>query len=116
MNPTDIIRQVSADGVTLKVTPAGTLKATGNQAAIDRWVPVLKACKPDIIAELTRLPSSLEQRIRAMAHRWRYSPEELADVIERARRDPAGWLRAVALDEQQEATFRERGLLPSADA
>lgn len=116
MSPTDIIQQVSADGVTLLVTPAGTLKATGEQAVIDRWVPILKASKPDIIAELMRLPASLEQRIRAMAHRWQYSPEELADVFDRARRDPAGWSRAVSLDERREDEFRQRGLLPRADA
>jgi hypothetical protein len=116
MSPTDIIRQVSADGVTLKVTPAGTLKATGDQAAIDRWLPVLKARKPDIIAELMRLPAGLEFRLRAMARRWQYSTEELAHVLDRAQRDPAAWSRAIALDERHEAAFREQGLLPQTDA
>lgn len=116
MSPTDIIRQVSADGVTLKVTSAGTLKAIGDQAVIDRWLPILKASKPDIIAELTRLSASLEQRIRAMAHRWQYSAEELADVLSRARRDPASWVRAVTLDERHEEKFRARGSLPEVDA
>lgn len=51
----------------------------------------------------------LERRIHAMARRWQYAPEELADVLDRARRDPAGWERAVALDERREAEFRARG-------
>lgn len=58
----------------------------------------------------------LESRIRAMAQRWQYSDAELIDVLSRARRDPAGWMRAVALDERGEQEFRERGLLPKGDA
>jgi hypothetical protein len=46
-----------------------------------------------------------------MAERWRYSPAELIGLLDRARLDPAGWLRAAAYDESREAEFRERGLL-----
>lgn len=53
------------------------------------------------------LPPDLERRIRLMARRWEYS---------RARRDPAAWTRAEALDERRETEFRERGLLPRTDA
>lgn len=116
MTPGEIIRQVCADGARLTVTAAGTLKVTGDQAVIDRWLPVLKARKPEIIAALSALPAGLEQRIRAMAQRWQYSPEELADVLERAQRDPAGWMRAIELDERREEEFRQRGALPRADA
>jgi hypothetical protein len=62
------------------------------------------------------LSPEFEQRIRAMAQRWQYSPEELADVLERAQRDPAGWTRAVELDERREEAFRQCGALPRADA
>jgi hypothetical protein len=51
-----------------------------------------------------------------MARRWEYSPDELTYVLDRARKDPAGWMRAVALDERREQEFRERGLLPRADS
>lgn len=60
--------------------------------------------------------SDLEQRIRAMASRWQYSDNELADVIDRARVDPALWLRAVARDESHEQEYRDGGWLPKADA
>lgn len=112
MSPTDIIRQVSADGVALKVTPAGTLKVIGDQAAIDRWCPILRSRKLEIIAALSQLPGDLESRIRAMARRWQYSPEEVADVLDRARLDPAYWTVRVVEDERREQEFRERGLLP----
>jgi hypothetical protein len=57
------------------------------------------------------LDASLERRLRAMAEHWRYSPAELIDLLDRARLDPVGWLRAVSYDESREAGFRERGLL-----
>jgi hypothetical protein len=60
--------------------------------------------------------SDLGHRIRAMARRWQYTDAELSDVLDRARRDPADWSRAVALDEQREKEFCERGWLPKADA
>lgn len=62
------------------------------------------------------LDPDLERRIRAMAKRWRYTPAELAEVLALARENPAGWLRAVALDERREDEFRRAGLLPRTDA
>lgn len=62
------------------------------------------------------LAPDLERRIRAMARRWQYSPDELADVLDRARRDPAGWERAVIADEHRAREFRQRGLLPRMDS
>lgn len=58
----------------------------------------------------------LEQRICAMAQRWQYSAAELTDVLTRARIDPAYWAVRVIEDERREQDFRERGLLPRADA
>ena len=63
-----------------------------------------------------KLAPDLERRIRAMARRWQYSDDELADVLERVRVDAAVWTRAVADDERKEQAYRERGLLPKADA
>lgn len=57
------------------------------------------------------LPTELRRRIEAMAARWRYSPDEIQDVLSRAQRDPAAWLRAVETDEGRESEFRARGLL-----
>jgi hypothetical protein len=60
--------------------------------------------------------SDLERRVRAMARRWQYSDTELTDVLARAHANPAGWERAVALDERREQEFRDKGLLPWTDA
>lgn len=66
------------------------------------------------IEKFSALPAELERRICAMAARWNYSPEDYTDVLERAKRDPAAWEQAVSLDEEREAWFRERGILPNA--
>jgi hypothetical protein len=42
----------------------------------------------------------LEGRLRQMAVRWEYMPEELAEAIELARLDPVKWHLAVDLDER----------------
>ena len=63
---------------------------------------------------VSALCPTLERRIHTMAQRWRYKPEELAEVLALARQEPAKWGWAVALDEQREAEFRSRRLLPDA--
>jgi hypothetical protein len=49
-----IIREAAADGVSLALSPAGTIKATGDQVAVSRWLPVLREHKAAILAELGR--------------------------------------------------------------
>ncbi|MFZ1546388.1 MAG: hypothetical protein WAT12_04730 [Candidatus Nitrotoga sp.] len=40
--------------MTLALTPVGTLTATGDQSAVDRWLPVIRDNKPSILYELQR--------------------------------------------------------------
>lgn len=54
----------------------------------------------------------IEQRIRRMAERWQYSPDELAKALQAAAADPERWECGVDLDERREAEFRALGLLP----
>ena len=57
-----VIREAEADGVSLALSPAGTIKATGDREAVDRWLPVLRAHKPDILAALAK-PDALWWRV-----------------------------------------------------
>src|ERR1035437_5191531 len=52
MNPATLIQNMAADGLRLSVTPAGKIKAAGEQATVNRWLPVLKDRKAEIIAAL----------------------------------------------------------------
>lgn len=52
MNPATIIREVQSDGVTLTLSPTGTIKATGGSAAVNRWLVVIREHKTAIIDSL----------------------------------------------------------------
>ena len=52
MNPVQIIHQATAEGVSLALSPAGTIKATGDRAAVDRWLTVIREHKTEIIEAL----------------------------------------------------------------
>jgi len=54
MNPSEIIEQATVEGVNLALSPAGTITATGDQSAVDRWLPVIRDNKPSILCELQR--------------------------------------------------------------
>lgn len=52
MTPATIIRGAQADGVSLTLSPAGTIKATGDGAAVNRWLAVIRERKVEIIEAL----------------------------------------------------------------
>lgn len=52
MTPAAIIRDASADGVRLTLSPSGTIKATGDGAAVRRWLATIREHKTTIIAHL----------------------------------------------------------------
>ncbi len=54
MNTSELIEQATTEGVTLALTPAGKLTATGEQSAVDRWLPTIRDNKPSILCELLR--------------------------------------------------------------
>jgi hypothetical protein len=52
MTPVDIIRHARADGVRLELSPAGTIRATGDASVVSRWLPAIREHKLAIIAAL----------------------------------------------------------------
>lgn len=53
MNPAAIIRDAQADGVCLVLGKPGTIKATGDGEAVNRWLAVVREHKAGIIEALT---------------------------------------------------------------
>ena len=51
--------------------------------------------------------SSLKFSIEAMASRWKYEPDELAEALQLAETDPEGWARLLAHDEAVSAPHPE---------
>ena len=49
MTPATIIREAQAEGVRLALSPAGTIKAAGDGAAVNRWLAVIREHKAEII-------------------------------------------------------------------
>jgi hypothetical protein len=49
MTPATIIREAQADGVNLTLSPTGTIKATGEGVAVNRWLAVIRDRKAEII-------------------------------------------------------------------
>lgn len=52
MTPAAILKEAFADGVSLALSPAGTIKATGDGAAVNRWLPAIREHKAAIIKAL----------------------------------------------------------------
>mgnify|MGYP000623838144 CR=1 FL=1 len=65
MIPATIIREAQADGVRLALSPSGTIKATGDGAAVNRWLGVIRERKAEIIDALKVSPGDT-----ATASRW----------------------------------------------
>lgn len=56
MTPAAIIWGAQADGVMLALSSAGTIKATGDQAAVNRWLAVFRKHKAAIVDALKVSP------------------------------------------------------------
>lgn len=65
MTPATIIREAKKEGVRLALTPTGTIKATGDGAAVNRWLAVIRERKTEIIDALKVSPGDT-----ATASRW----------------------------------------------
>jgi hypothetical protein len=52
MNPRKIIADAQADGVELGLSPTGNIKAVGHDEAVNRWLPIIRANKVDLISAL----------------------------------------------------------------
>jgi hypothetical protein len=52
-NPADVLlRQAAAEGVAIRVTSGGVVKVRGTRRAVDRWLPIVREHKPNIISTL----------------------------------------------------------------
>lgn len=71
MTPAAIIKRASADGVNLALSPAGTIKVTGDGAAVNRWLPVIREHKPGIFAALQEAVNDSLRNPAAEARRQR---------------------------------------------
>ncbi len=79
MSAAAIIRNARADGLSLSLTPHGTVKFKGPQRAVVKWTPILKRHKPEIL----RLLQAAAEPVAAWDELdWRAHFDERAGVAE----------------------------------
>ena len=61
MTPATIVKEVMEEGVRLALTPTGTIRATGDQAVLDRWLPLIRENKPGIVAVLQEAANEIHK-------------------------------------------------------
>jgi hypothetical protein len=54
MTPEEILERATVEGVKVALSSTETVRVTGDQAAVDRWLPVIREHKPNILNELHR--------------------------------------------------------------
>ena len=52
MTPATIIQKIRAEGVTLSLSPSGTIKATGDGVAVNRWLGAIREHKAGLVDAL----------------------------------------------------------------
>jgi hypothetical protein len=56
MTAVEIMQAAKRDGLIITLSPGGSIKATGEQSAVNRWLPLLKEHKAEIITMLSTRP------------------------------------------------------------
>jgi hypothetical protein len=95
MTPATIIRGARADGVGLALSLSGTIKATGNGAAVAWWLPAIREHKAAILealkvgaGDMTPMTADEDRGIRAwLALIDEADPATIAEVISQSQRD-----------------------------
>jgi hypothetical protein len=79
MTPASMIAIAKADGVTVFLTPQGTVRLRGPQAALAKWMPILRLHKPALAA---LLQAPITGGANWQADDWRAYFDERAAVAE----------------------------------
>lgn len=91
MTPDTIIQRATAEGVRLALSATGTLKATGEQGAVNRWLPIIREQKPLIVKtllEATALTGDLPAIRAWLTFIGEHDPAIITEVLSKCRSDP----------------------------
>lgn len=91
---------VTRNGDQLMVAPRNRLTDELRAAIRCAKQKLLDALKGEPAANYGQVAPDLEARVRSMARRWGYSPEELAEALALANSDPRPWLAWTERDER----------------
>lgn len=91
MNPATIIHSAAGDGVRLALSPSGTIKASGDQGAVSRWLPRVREHKSAIIKALlanAACSGDLGAIREWLAYIGEHDPATISGVLDKCRSDP----------------------------
>ena len=94
MSHLTIIEQMQGDGLSLSITEEGQIDVAGEAATVERWLPLLREYKPDIIAHLSATTvTDLTQTDELAIRNWLADIDEddpltVEQVIYRCKVDP----------------------------
>ena len=92
MTPAAIISEALVDGVSLALSPTGNIRATGEQFAVNRWLPIIRDHKPGIVAVL-----SADERIERMVAKLDDNPGLRYAIEPHTEADPEVVILTVAI-------------------
>ena len=91
MNAVATLHAANSDGLLLSISPAGKLKAMGDAPVVERWAPLIRAQKDELI-DLLRKWERLEAAINACcAARGDKDDHRAALLVDCLREEPADW-------------------------
>ena len=96
MSAAAIIREAQAAGVQLALSASGSIKASGDGAVVNRWLPTIRQHRDAIIEALrcaanddSAMTDQHERRILAwLDHIGETDPPTIGEVVDRCRSDP----------------------------
>lgn len=91
MTPAAIIGQAATEGLSLALSPAGALKVAGDQAVVNRWLPVIREQKAGIVKallEASAISGDLEAIRAWLAFIGEADPVTVGEVLDKCRTDP----------------------------
>lgn len=115
MTPSTIIQRAAADGVRLVLSATGTIKATGDDVAVGRWLPVIREHKSALVKVMLEdgaLTGDLTAIRAWLAFIGENDPAIIADTLARCEQDPevrSYFTGRAAADLHQSGSFTSEG-------
>lgn len=96
MNAVDILEKAAAEGVILTLCLPDAISVAGDQSAVDKWLPVVRNNKPDLVLALheTERWREFMALLRSVGPAYNTPAHEYAELQATARGDLDGALMA----------------------
>jgi len=84
MTAAAIIKQARAEGVELRLSTSGKVKASGDQDAVSRWIPIIREHKPEILRALQAANDELRRIVPIVCRAYDCDPAEIVEALQTA--------------------------------